>query len=52
MYKSQVIYNVNDMQDRINSALKIINDEHGIISSTSSNKYHTFIFYEVPSEGI
>jgi hypothetical protein len=52
MYKCQVVYNGSGMQDRINCAIEIVNNEHGVITSTSANDGCTFIFYEVPSEGI
>lgn len=48
MYRCQVVNTVDDMQDRIDAALEIINNEHGNIISTSTNKYHVYIFYEIP----
>lgn len=48
MYKCQVVSTMDNMQNYIDNALRIVNSEHGNIISTSTNKYHVYIFYEIP----
>lgn len=46
MYKAKMLYdgNINELKIAIDD----INKDHGIIISTSSTKYYTYIFYDVP----
>ena len=52
MYKVKVLSSVVDMQEYVDEEIRIINEEHGTIISTSANDYHFCVFYEVPDEVI